>query len=169
MKQLTTILLILITQRTIAQAHCFARIALDRSTVYVQQPFKVTITVLTATWYTQPLEFDNIQISNAFTLPFDQTTPGMFNVNGKQYAGLEFYFIVFPLPGRRLHLTTDQHSGRTPTEGSSTATKVKIATPARRFIVKPVPDKLKGNDWLVAKNVFISERWNKPLSTPESG
>ncbi|MDF2191586.1 BatD family protein [Paraflavitalea sp. CAU 1676] len=164
MKRLLAILLILITQRAIAQGHCFARIALDRSSVYVQQPFKVTITVLTPTWYTQPLEFDNIQIPNAFTLPFDQTTPGMFDVDGKQYAGLEFYFIVFPYQAGDFTLPPINIVATTPPEGSSTATQVKIATPARHFTVKPVPAKLKGNDWLVAKNVIISERWNKPLT-----
>lgn len=163
MKQWTTILLILLVLRSPAQVHCFAEIALDRSSVYVQQPFKVTITVLTATWYTQPLEFDNIQIPNAFTLPFNQTAPGMYDVKGKQYAGLQFYFIVFPYQAGNYTLPPIHIAATTPPEGSSTAVKVNISTPPRQFAVKPVPGQLSNGNWLVAKNVFISERWNRSL------
>jgi hypothetical protein len=149
--------------RAAAQTHCFAEIALDRTSVYVQQPFKVTITVLTATWYTAPLDFDNIQIPNAFTLPFDQTTPGMFTVRGNQYAGLQFYFIVFPYTAGTFKIPPIHIVATTPPKGSYTAVKVKLSTPPRSFTVKPVPDKLKGSNWLVAKNVFIKEHWNKSL------
>lgn len=160
---LTISLLLAVLIRSTAQTHCFAEIALDRNSVYVQQPFKVTITVLTATWYTAPLDFDNIQIPNAFTLPFDQTTPGMFTVHGDQYAGLQFYFIVFPYTAGTFTIPPINIVATTPPKGSYTAVKVKLATPARRFTVKPVPDKLKGTNWLVAKNVSIHERWNKSL------
>jgi len=156
-------------QPAMAQVHCFAEISLDRTQVYVQQPFKVTITVLTATWYTEPLDFENIQIPNAFTLPFDQTTPGMYNVQGKQYAGLQFYYIVFPYQAGEFTLPPIHITATTPPEGSAVAAKVKISTPARHFTVKPVPDKLKGANWLVAKNIFISEHWNRSLHHLKAG
>src|SRR5579862_3326915 len=73
---------------------CYADVVLDRNSVYVQQPFRVTITVYTATWYTAPLQFNNLQIPHAFIIPFDQTVPGMFNFNNKPYAALTFYYIV---------------------------------------------------------------------------
>jgi hypothetical protein len=44
-----------------------------------------------------------------------------------------------------------------------------LKTPPRHFIVKPVPEKLKGENWLVAKNVFIKEHWNKSLHNLKVG
>jgi hypothetical protein len=123
----------------------------------------VTITVLTSTWYTEPLDFDNIQIPNAFTLPFDQTTPGMFTVGGDQYAGLQFYFIVFPYTAGQFTIPAINIVATTPPKGSYTAVKVKLSTAPRPFTVKPVPNKLKDGNWLVAKNVFIKEHWNRSL------
>lgn len=148
---------------------CFAQVSLDRSSVYVQQPFKITITVLTSTWYTAPLDFDNIQIPNAFMLSFDRTTPGMFTVNGKQYAGLQFYFIVFPYKAGNFAVPSINIVATTPPEGTAVSNKVKLKTPARNFVVKPVPASIKGDNWFVAKDVRISERWNKSLTNLKVG
>ncbi|WP_276483815.1 BatD family protein [Paraflavitalea pollutisoli] len=159
----TIIFLVLLTNIASSQTSCFAQISLDRNTVYVQQPFKVTIKVLTATWFTHPLEFDNLQIPNAFTLPFDQTIPGMYDIKGDQYAGLEFYFIVFPYQAGQFTIPPIHIVATTPTKGSSTATKVEIHTSAHTFTVKPVPDQWQGSNWLVAKNVYVQEHWNRSL------
>ena len=142
---------------------CFARVSLDRNNVYVQQPFKITITILTATWYTAPLDFDNIQIPNAFILPFDQTAPGMYTVNNKQYAGLQFYFIAFPYKSGKFTVPSINIVATTPPEGSSESRKITIKTSSIQFTVKPVPESIKNDSWFVAKNVSISERWSKPL------
>ncbi len=115
----------------------------------------MTITVLTATWYTEPLDFDNIQIPNAFTLPFDQTTPGMFTVSGNQYAGLQFYFIVFPYTVGRFTIPPINIVATTPPKGGSTGVKVKLSTAPRPFTVKPVPDKLKDANWLRPKTYSL--------------
>jgi hypothetical protein len=147
---------------------CFARVQLDRRSVYVQQPFKVTITVLTATWYTAPIEFDNLQVPNAFVLPFDRTFPGMFDHNGKQYAGIQFYFIVFPYRAGKFTLPAITVHATTPAEGTSESRRITIKTPAQHFTVKPIPDNAEGT-WFVAKSVSIHEHWNKSLSNLKVG
>jgi hypothetical protein len=152
-----------------SQVKCFAQVSLDRRSIYVQQPFKVTITVLTATWYTAPLDFDNIQIPSAFILPFDQTQPGMYPVGDKQYAGLQFYFIVFPYKAGSFTIPSFNIVATTPPEGSSESRKVTIKTAAQHFIVKAVPTNLQDQNWLVAKNVIVSERWSKPLRNLKVG
>ncbi|PWT96608.1 MAG: hypothetical protein C5B52_15340 [Bacteroidetes bacterium] len=142
---------------------CFARVSVDRKSVYVQQPFKITITVLTATWYTAPLDFDNIQIPNTFILPFDQTAPGMYTVGNKQYAGLQFYFIAFPYKAGNFSIPSIKIIATTPPEGSSESRKITIKTSPVNFMVKPVPESIKNDSWFVAKNVTISEKWSKSL------
>ncbi|HEY4323453.1 MAG TPA: BatD family protein [Mucilaginibacter sp.] len=152
-----------------AQVDCFAQTQLDRRSVYAQQPFKVTFTVLTATWYTAPLEFDNLQIPNAFILPFDRTMPGMFTIKGKQYAGLQFYFIVFPYKEGHYTLPAINIVATTPPVGDSKAKKVNIKTQPLSYIVKPVPKSFAGANWFVAKDAVINQIWDKPLNKLKVG
>jgi hypothetical protein len=146
-----------------AQVSCIAQTQIDRRSVYAQQPFKVTITVITATWYTAPLDFDNIQIPNAFIMPFYKTTPGMFPYNGKQYAGLQFYYIVFPYKEGHYTLPAINIVAETPPIGDSKAQKVTVKTQPISYIVKPVPKNFSSDSWFVAKDVVINESWDKPL------
>lgn len=162
-------LFICIAFATKAQVNCFAQTQLDRNTVYAQQPFKVTFTVLTETWYTAPLEFDNLQIPNAFILPFDRTQPGVFTVKGKQYAGLQFYFIVFPYKPGRFTLPAINIVATTPAVNDYKGQKVNIKTQPLSYIVKPVPKNMSTDNWFVAKDVSISKTWNKPLSKLKVG
>jgi len=154
---------------TKAQVSCFAQTQIDRNSVYAQQPFRVTITVLTATWYTAPLDFDNIQIPNAFIMPFFRTVPGMFPYKGKQYAGLQFYYIVFPYKEGRYTLPSIKIIAETPAVGDYKEQKVTIKTQALSYIVKPVPKNFSGDNWFVAKDVSISESWDKPLKRLKVG
>ena len=131
---------------TTAQPDCFARVTLDRHNVYVQQPFKVTITVLTATWYTAALSFDNIQVPNAFILAFDRTTPGMFSQGGQQYAGLQFYYIVFPYKEGEFVFPAIDIVAQTPPPGSSQSRNITISTPAQHFSVKRSEERRVGKE-----------------------
>ncbi len=74
---------------TTLRAQCFAEVELNRKSVYVQQSFRVTITVYTSTWFTAPLEFGNLQIPNAFIVPFEKSVPGVFTVGNKKYSGIQ--------------------------------------------------------------------------------
>ncbi|MBV4360449.1 BatD family protein [Pinibacter aurantiacus] len=162
------ILLCFTCMRSNAQ-DCFARIELNKRSVYVQEPFRVTIRVLTKTWYTAPLDFDNIQIPSAFILPFDRTQSGMFPVGDKQYAGLEFYFIVFPYKAGTFTIPPIHIVATTPPEGSAESKKVTLTTAPQKIVVKDVPASLKTDNWFVAKGVNISERWNKSLRNLKVG
>ncbi len=148
---------------------CFARIELNKRTVYVQQPFRITVRVLTKTWYTAPLDFDNIQIPNSFILPFDRTFSSMFTVGNVQYAGLEFYYIVFPYKAGTFTIPPIHIVATTPPEGSSESRKVTLTTAPQKIIVKDVPPSLKKESWFVAKDVSISESWNKPMNNIKVG
>lgn len=153
-----------------AQVKCFAKVELDRSNVYIQQPFKVTYTVLTATWYTQPLEFDNIQIPAAFVMPFTKAQPGRFTDNGVEYSGIQFYFIVFPYKAGVFSVPSITIKAETPPEGSAVSSKVTLHTTPVSFVVKPVPKNLPaGEDWLVARDVLLTTHWSKSLTNLKVG
>ncbi len=149
---------------TQAQVKVFSKVELDRSSVYVQQPFKVAITVYTATWYTAPLEFNNLQIPNAFIIPFSQTVPGMYNFDNQPYAGLSFYFIVFPYKAGRFELPSLSIKATTPPLGQSESRVVTLHTRSQPYLVREVPAALQGQPWMVAKGVSIQQHWNKSLA-----
>jgi hypothetical protein len=87
----------------------------------------------------------------------------MFDHNGKQYAGIQFYFIVFPYKAGKFTVPAITVHATTPPEGSSESKRITIKTPIQHYTVKSIPDNIQGN-WFVAKSVSIQERWNKSLS-----
>lgn len=165
-----TVMYILCAGTLHAQLKCFAKVELDRNDVYIQQPFKVTYTVLTATWYTQPPEFDNIQIPGAFIVPFTQSQPGRFTDHGTDYSGIQFYYIVFPYKEGVFSVPSITITVATPPEGSAVSAKVVLHTNPVSFVVKPVPKSFPANtEWLVASNVTLTEHWSKSLTTLKVG
>ncbi|MFX1705450.1 BatD family protein [Chitinophaga sp. CC14] len=153
-----------------AQLKCFAKVALDRNDVYIQQPFKVTYTVLTATWYTQPPEFNNIQIPGAFVVPFTQSQAGRFTDHGTDYSGIEFYYIVFPYKEGMFSVPSITITVATPPEGSAVSSKVTLHTTPVSFVVKPIPKNFPADEeWLVASDVTLSDHWSKPLGALKVG
>ncbi len=153
-----------------ASAQVVANVSLNRKTVYVQQPFHVTITVYTQTWFTAPLEFGNLQIPNAFIVPFDKTQPGMFTIGGKQYPGIQFYYIVFPYKAGAFTVPSLEITAQSPPVGSSTSRKITLHTRQQTFTVKDVPPELKKKGtWFVAKNVMVHETWNPSLKNLKTG
>ncbi len=153
-----------------AHAQVSAIVDLSKRSVYVQQPFRVNITVYTKTWFTQPLEFTNLQIPNAFIVPFDKTQPGMFTIGGKQYPGVQFYYIVFPYKPGEFSVPSLEITAQSPPEGSSESRKVIIHTTEQKYTVKDVPKSLKDKgDWLVAKNVILRETWSPDLKNLKVG
>jgi hypothetical protein len=164
------IILLFGTVRAVAQkVDAFARISLSKRSVYAQQPIKATITVYTATWFTQPLSFDNIQIPNAFIIPFTRTTPGVFQINGKQYAGLEFYYLIYPYKSGSYQLPVINITAETPPEGDYRGVRVKVKTQPLKYTVKEVPASFNGESWFVAKSASLSDHWSKSLSTVKVG
>lgn len=156
------------TARVTAQV--FTDVTLSTRTVYVGQPLRVTITVYTRTWFTAPVEFGNLQIPGAFIVPFDDTQPGMFTAGGKQYPGIQFYYIVFPYKPGEYTVPPFEVIAQSPPEGSSTGRKVTVHTAQQKFTVRDVPDRLKHmGPWFVAKDVRITQHWDKPLTDLKVG
>ncbi len=147
--------------QTPLRAQVSVSVNLNRKSVYVQQPFHVTVTVYTRTWFTQPVEFGNLQVPNAFIVPFDKSQPGMFTIGGRQYPGIQFYYIVFPYKAGNFTIPSLEVTAYSPPEGSSQAHKLMLHTTPQPYIVKDVPAELKkSGNWFVAKKVTLHDSWN---------
>ncbi len=148
----------------------FADVELSPKRVYIQQPFRLTVTVYTTTWFSAPLEFTDLHIPNAFVLSFNRTTPGIFHIKGQQYAGIQFYYIVFPYKAGQFIISPLEITAHTPAEGSATPRKLLVTTPEQSFIVRDVPENLQKNgEWLVAKEVDIYQAWSRPMDQLKVG
>ncbi len=154
------VLVALLFMQTPLRAQVSVNVSLNRKSVYVQQPFHVTVTVYTRTWFTQPVEFGNLQVPNAFIVPFDKSQPGMFTVGGRQFPGIQFYYIVFPYKAGNFTIPSLEITAYSPAEGSSQAHKLVLHTTPQPYIVKDVPEELKkSGDWFVAKKVMLHDSW----------
>ncbi len=159
-RTLLGLMCLIIIPTTTASGQVNTIVDLSKKSMYVQEPFRVNITVYTTTWFTAPVEFGNLQIPSTFIIPFDETRPGMFTVGKKQYPGIQFYYIVFPYKPGEFTVPSFEITATSPPEGSSESRKVVLHTQPQSFTVRDVPKNLKTDTWLVARDVQINDSWN---------
>ncbi len=147
----------------------FARVNISPREGVVRQPYKLTITVYSSTWFAKPLKFANLQINNAFIIPFTRTVSSMNYINKKKYATLSFYYLVFPYNTGTLEIPELEISTSIPPEGESKGEPIIIKTRRQKIEVNPLPSSKNEKVWMVAKNVSVSESWDKPLENIKVG
>mgnify|MGYP001269035946 FL=1 len=152
-----------------AQVNVFASAKLDRTSVYPQQPIKASITIYTETWFTKPLDIESIQVPNAFVLPFKGTLSSMREVNGKKYASLEFFYLIYPYQPGSYALPEISVGVESPPAGDYKGVLTNVKTKSLPFEVKDRPSEFNGEEWFVAKDVQITEKWNRPLNRLKVG
>lgn len=146
----------------------FARVKVSPRNVVVRQPFRVTISVYTATWYTNPLQFNNLKIENAFIIPFTRTLSSIEYIQNKKYASLTFYYLVIPYETGELEIPALEITATTPPVGEYKGIKIPLETRAQRIEIKELPES-EEKLWMVAKNVNYRESWNKELDMLKVG
>jgi hypothetical protein len=157
-------------QESFAQkTDAFARVSVTPREGVVRQPYKVTITVHSSTWFAKPLQFANLRIDDAFIIPFTRTVSSINYINKKKYATLSFYYLVFPYNTGTLEIPELEISASIPPEGGYKGEAVTILTKAQTIQIKPIPSAKDEEVWMVAKNVAIKESWSKPLNNLKVG
>ncbi len=147
----------------------FATLKVNTKSVYKQQPLKASVTVYTSTWFTDPPDLGAVSIPNSFVLPFKRTVSGIQYVNSKQYATLEFFYLIFPYESGELTIPELNITISTPAEGEYKGVKRQLKTKPITIQVKDAPAEFKGNSWMVAKDAYIKESWDKNLNTVKVG
>lgn len=151
------------------KTNAFATVKMWPRTVYPKQPIKVTIEVFSPTWFAEPLDFENLVVGNCFIVPFTRTIPSVQYINKKQYSALTFYYLVFPYTEGELVMPSLTINASIPLEGDYNGRPVVLKTKSQTFKVKPVPDKISPDQWFVANNVYISEKWSKSFDDLKVG
>lgn len=161
---LLTFLLLLSLNSSAQKIDAFARVSVTPREGVVRQPYKVTITVHSSTWFAKPLQFANLRIDDAFIIPFTRTVSSINYINNKKYATLSFYYLVFPYNTGTLEIPALEISASIPPEGGYKGEPVTIGTKPQIIHIKAIPSPKNQDVWMVAKNVTIKESWNKPLT-----
>ncbi|MFV0589955.1 MAG: hypothetical protein ACK5M7_01100 [Draconibacterium sp.] len=147
----------------------FARVSVSPREGVVRQPYKVTIHVHSSTWFAKPLQFANLQVENAFIIPFSRTVSGIDYINKKKYATLTFYYLVFPYEIGEMLIPELEINTSIPPEGDYKGQPVTIKTKSQKIRVGEVPSTKELPVWMVAKNVSVKESWSKNLQTLKVG
>lgn len=164
-----TFLLILSLNSSAQKIDAFARVSVSPREGVVRQPYKVTISVYSSTWFAEPLQFTNLRIDNAFILPFTRTVSGINYMNNKKYATLTFYYLVFPYNTGQLQIPELVINASIPPEGDYKGQPVTIKTKPQTIRIKPVPSSEDQQVWMVAKNVRVKENWSRSLNNLKVG
>ena len=163
------VLLMLFFISSYTKAQSFATMRVNTQHVYKQQPIRASITIYTSTWFTDSPDLGTIHVPNSFVLPFKRTQSGIQYVNNKQYATLEFFYLIFPYESGEITIPELSISISTPPEGDYIGVKRNLKTKPINLLVKEEPEGFSGVEWLVAKNVSISDKWNKALNDVKVG
>lgn len=151
-----------------AQRHLITDVQLDKSSVYVGEPVKVSISIFTSTWFTSGVNPGNIKVNNAFTIYFRSLSSSK-EINGQTYSGVTLYFNVFPYDDEDLIFPSLEFTVETPDKGGYKGVKRVVKTPQRTIKVKSVPPGFNKKEWLVTSNMTASDNWSGNMNEVRVG
>lgn len=167
MKKLFFIYLLFLSQLSSAQ-HLTSSVSVNTSRVYVGEPVEVTVSVFTSTWFTAGLDIQNIKVNGAFTVPFRSLSTSK-NIKGKTYAGVHFFYNVFPYSEEDLEFPALTIEVETPDDGGYKGVKRKVKTKPKTIKVRPIPPGFKKSDWLVTPDLTVKDTWSGDLKNVKVG
>ncbi|WP_430817845.1 BatD family protein [Carboxylicivirga sp. RSCT41] len=162
-------LIILITDIKAQNIDAFATARVNTRKVVIEQPVKVSVKAYSSTWFTQPLSFGNLQVEGAYIQAFKRTQSSIEYINGKKYAALEFYYVVFPYTSGEITFPELALSTSIPPEGDYKGQPVTLRTKAISITVEPAPEDAEPGRWLVASDARVSNEWSLKLNKLKVG
>ncbi|MCA0930874.1 hypothetical protein LCM02_00335 [Lutimonas saemankumensis] len=162
------ILLFFVSVYMYGQSRVFSEIKVNKNSAYVGEPIQVSVGIYTSTWFTSGVNFGNIKVNGAFTVYFRSVSVNK-QVNGKNYAGVEAIYNVFPYDDKDLVFPSLELIVETPNEGDYKGIKRKVITKEREIDVKDIPKGFDKDNWLVSSNVYVNETWQGNLTSVKVG
>ena len=161
-------ILILVSIQMLGQSRVFSEIKLNKGSAYVGEPIQVSVGIYTSTWFTSGVNFGNIKVNGAFTVYFRSVSVNK-QVNGKNYAGVEAIYNVFPYDDDDLVFPSLELIVETPNEGDYKGIKRKVVTKERGIDIKAIPKGFDKESWLVSSSVYVIESWKGNLKSVKVG
>ena len=151
-----------------AQRSLWTEVSVNKKSVYQGEPIEVMVSVYTATWFTKGVNVQNIQVNNAFTVYFRSLSTSKV-IKGKTYAGVQFFYNVFPYTSNNVEFPSLEISVETPNVDDYKGIMRKVKTKAKTITVKPIPPGFDPNNWLVTQNCEVTDRWSRKLNDVKVG
>jgi hypothetical protein len=133
------LLLMLLLVHSIFAQHLTSSVSVNTSRVYVGEPVEVTVSVFTSTWFTAGVDIQNIKVNGAFTVPFRSLSTSK-TIKGKTYAGVQFFYNVFPYSEEDIEFPALTIEVETPDDGGYKGVKRKVKTKAKTIKVTIAED-----------------------------
>lgn len=143
-------------------------VTVNNSNPYVGQPVQVKVHVYTTTWFTSGIDVGNIQVDNALTVYF-RSVSSVKNISGKKYAGVEFYYNLFPTKEGNITIPILEINVETPKEGGYKGVRRVLKTKPKSVAVKPIPLGYDPQKWLVANSLSVNQKWSMSLTDIKVG
>lgn len=147
----------------------FATVHLQRKYTFEQQPLQVTIKVYSSTWFTQGVEFGDLTVKDAFIIPFTNSVAGNETVNGKNFAVVSHYFLLFPYKVGKFTFPSLLMTAYIPPKGDYIGKATTIKTKEQYFTVRALPELKENIRPFLASRVYISDYWNKDFTKLKVG
>jgi hypothetical protein len=143
-------------------------ISINKTDAYVGEPVQLTVSVYSSTWFTSGIDIGNIQIDNALTVYF-RSVSNTKQFSGKNYAGVNFYYNVFPTKEGEITIPSLSINIESPKPGGYKGIKRTVKTKPKTFNVRGIPLGYNPNNWLVSNYLNIKESWSIPLDNIKVG
>ncbi|WKK66652.1 hypothetical protein [Lutimonas zeaxanthinifaciens] len=163
-----SLFLVFVTGNILGQSQVLSEIKVNKGSAYVGEPVQVSVGIYTSTWFTSGVNFGNIKVNGAFTVYFRSVSVNK-QIKGKNYAGVEAIYNVFPYDEEDLVFPSLELIVETPNEGDYKGIKRTVKTKERAIVIKGIPKGFDKENWLVSSNVYVNESWKGNIKSIKVG
>jgi len=167
-KKISILLFFWLLSLQVYSQNLISYITVNTNEAYIGQPVQLKVSVFTTTWFTKGVDIGNIQVDGALTVYFRSLSNSRM-INGKKYAGVDFYYNLFPAEEGTLQIPVLEIQIESPKVGDYKGIKRTIKTKPKSISVKGVPLGYDPNNWLVAYSLNITEKWSSDLTSVKVG
>jgi len=143
-------------------------VTVNTNDAYIGEPVQLIVSVYSSTWFTSGIDLGNIKVDGALTV-FFRSVSNTKQFNGKNHAGVNFYYNVFPTDEGTITIPSLSINIESPKPGGYKGIKRTVKTKPKSFNVKAIPFGYDPNEWLVASSLNISEKWSLQLNDVKVG
>jgi hypothetical protein len=147
----------------------FAGIKLSKNLVYVGEPFTVTFSVYTPTWFTKAPDLGDYQVMDAFSYRTGRAQSTYETIEGKRYTTLNFQYQIFPVTPGELELPELEIHFESPPEGDYKGIPITVNIKPEIVIVNSLPENPDGARPFSATSVWINQSWSSSFENLKIG
>ncbi|WP_338398757.1 BatD family protein [Persicobacter psychrovividus] len=144
--------------RSMGQA-LWSDVQVNKSTIFVGEPFQVTIAVYTSTWFTRGIDPGNIKVEGAYSIYFRPENTS-FTKDGQTYVGVKLIYNVIPHKAGPLIFPALDITVESPAKGDFKGKKHRLKTKPKTVTVRNPPANVERKQWMVANSTDVREFWN---------